>query len=67
MDGKNRTGFSPALTRRTFAWDRASLLNGMSRDGDSYAPHWRRWADQEDRLFAAEGTRARADLVIDTG
>jgi len=39
----------------------------MSRDGDSYAPHWRRWADQEDRLFAAEGTRARADLVIDTG
>ncbi|QJY50593.1 hypothetical protein HOP40_13630 [Pseudonocardia broussonetiae] len=40
---------------------------GIARDGESYRPHWERWAAQEDALFAAEGTRARADVVIDTG
>lgn len=39
---------------------------GIARDGDVYAPHWERWAAQEDALFAEDGTRARADLVIDT-
>ena len=38
----------------------------IGRDGDLYAPHWDRWADQEDRLFAAERTVDRADLVLDT-
>ena len=40
---------------------------GIARDGESYRPHWERWAAQEDALFAAEGTRDRADVVIDTG
>lgn len=42
------------------------MARGIERDGADFAPHWERWAAQEDALFAADGTRARADLVIDT-
>ena len=38
---------------------------GIARDGETYRPHWERWAHQEDALFAAEGTRERADYRID--
>lgn len=38
---------------------------GIERDGDAYRPHWQRWAEQEARHFAAEGTAARADLTVD--
>ncbi|WP_300011502.1 hypothetical protein [Pseudonocardia sp.] len=38
---------------------------GIARDGEAYRPHWERWAAQEDVLFAAEGTRARADVIVD--
>jgi hypothetical protein len=37
----------------------------MARDGDLYAPHWQRWAAQEERHLAREATRDRADLVLD--
>lgn len=39
---------------------------GIDRDGEGFRPHWERWARQEDALFAAERTRERADLLIDT-
>lgn len=39
---------------------------GIERDGETYLPHWLRWAEQEDALFATDGTRDRADLIIDT-
>jgi anti-sigma regulatory factor (Ser/Thr protein kinase) len=39
---------------------------GIARDGQAYRPHWERWAAQEQALFAAEGTRARADVVLTT-
>jgi len=39
---------------------------GIERDGESYRPHWQRWAEREDALFTGDGTRSRADLVIDT-
>jgi cytidylate kinase len=39
---------------------------GLTRDGQTYAPHWERWAAQERELFERDGTRRRADLVIDT-
>ncbi len=42
------------------------MSRGIERDGEVFAPHWERWADQEEALFAADGTRARADVVIDT-
>ena len=38
---------------------------GMVRDGEAYRPHWERWARQEAAHFAAEGTRARADVRVD--
>ena len=39
---------------------------GLARDGETFRPHWERWAAQEDALFAADGTRARADLMVET-
>ena len=39
---------------------------GIERDGESYLSHWRRWAAHEDSLFAGDGTRSRADLIINT-
>ena len=39
---------------------------GMERDGEAYRPHWERWATQEDALFAADGTRDRANVIVDT-
>lgn len=38
----------------------------MARDGEAFAPHWERWAAQERELFARDGTRARADVVVRT-
>jgi len=42
------------------------LRRGIDRDGESYRPHWLRWAAHEEALFAVDGTRSRADLIIDT-
>jgi len=38
---------------------------GMARDA-AYEPFWDRWAAQEKDLYAADGTRGRADLLLDT-
>jgi len=38
----------------------------LARDGEGYRPHWERWAAQERALFAAEGTAARADVLVST-
>jgi uridine kinase len=35
----------------------------LARDGDTYAPHWNRWAAQEDAFIARENPRALADTV----
>lgn len=45
----------------------ARLARGLARDGETYRPHWERWARQEAAHFAREGTRARADLRLVTG
>ncbi|MEY2849904.1 MAG: hypothetical protein RI885_2571 [Actinomycetota bacterium] len=37
----------------------------LARDGDLYAPHWDRWAAQEEAFIAEEGPVGLADLVID--
>jgi uridine kinase len=39
---------------------------GIERDGESYLPHWQRWAAQEEAHFALDGTRDRADLIMST-
>jgi hypothetical protein len=38
---------------------------GMARDA-AYEPFWDEWAAQERALYAGDGTRGRAELVIDT-
>lgn len=35
-------------------------------DGDAFEPRWDAWATAERSLFAAEGTRESADLVVST-
>ncbi len=42
------------------------MARGIARDGDAYASHWHRWADDEAAHFAAHGTEERADLRVDT-
>ena len=39
----------------------------MARDGEVYRSYWQRWAEQETVFHAADGTRARADITVDTG
>ena len=39
----------------------------LARDGDAYAPHWDRWAAQEDRHIAEHDPRTLADLVFEIG
>ncbi|MBM6399459.1 hypothetical protein [Phycicoccus sonneratiae] len=43
------------------------MRRGLERDGEAYRPHWQRWAAQEQALFTADGTRAKADVVVTTG
>ncbi|MDP5183055.1 uridine kinase [Blastococcus sp. BMG 814] len=43
------------------------LARGVARDGAHLAGEWRRWQRTEAVHFATEGTRARADVVVDGG
>lgn len=36
----------------------------IERDGNTYAPFWQRWADQEDRWLAGDDPATAADVVI---
>jgi uridine kinase len=36
----------------------------LARDGDAYAPHWDRWAEQERVFFARERPDLLADLIL---
>ncbi|MFF5211544.1 uridine kinase [Streptosporangium sp. NPDC000396] len=41
------------------------LARALVRDGASFAPQWHDWMRAEDEWFAADGTRSRADLLLD--
>lgn len=41
------------------------LRRGLERDGEAFAPYWEQWAADEQRIFAHERTRERADLLVD--
>ncbi|MDI6102532.1 (d)CMP kinase [Actinoplanes sp. NEAU-A12] len=47
---------SPAAVRKRRA---------LARDGETYAPHWDRWARQEDAYYAADQVRETADLIVE--
>ena len=38
----------------------------LSRDGETYAPHWDRWAAQEDAVYSGARPWETADLVLRT-
>lgn len=38
---------------------------GVERDGPAFAAAWEQWAADEEVLFALEGTRGRADVLVD--
>ncbi|NHA67216.1 nucleoside/nucleotide kinase family protein [Phycicoccus flavus] len=42
------------------------MRRGIARDGETFRPHWERWAEQERALFAADRTREHADVVVST-
>ena len=39
----------------------------LERDGETYRPHWDRWAEQEVRFAARERPRDAADLIVRRG
>ena len=39
----------------------------LARDGSTYAPHWDRWAAQEDIAYAGGNSRAHAHLLLAGG
>ena len=41
------------------------LRRGLERDGEELRGQWLHWMAEEDRLFAAEATAGRADVVVD--
>lgn len=47
--------------------DELRYRRAIDRDGEMYRPHWKRWAAQEEALFAAySATYAQADLIYRT-
>jgi len=45
--------------------DDLRLERGLARDGEEMREHWLQFVEDERALFAAEGTRERADVVVD--
>jgi Cytidylate kinase len=41
------------------------LARGLARDGEHMRDHWVRWMADEAEVFATEGTRDRADVIVD--
>jgi uridine kinase len=45
--------------------DELRLQRGLERDGPEMQEHWRRFIHDEVALFARDGTRSRADVLVD--
>jgi uridine kinase len=41
------------------------LERGVARDGETHRVLWTDWQVREERFFAEDGTRTRADLIVD--
>ncbi len=46
--------------------DSTRRQRALDRDGDTFAPHWERWAAQEELFIAREHPRELADVVVST-
>lgn len=45
--------------------DEVRRARALARDGETYRPHWERWAAQEARHLARDSPRERATIVVD--
>lgn len=45
--------------------ERGRKTRALRRDGDTYRPHWERWAAQEEEHIALDGPRALATRVLE--
>lgn len=45
--------------------DATRKRRALARDGDTYAPHWDRWAAQEVAFIEREQPRALADVIVE--
>ena len=65
--GSSSPALDPLTTLRVWVEAPAAvrLTRGLARDGEELRAEWLRWQRAEAALFAAECTRARADLRID--
>jgi uridine kinase len=65
--GSGHAGFADLVTLLVWveAPEELRLARGLERDGPELMPHWQRWLVAERRLHAREGTRERADVVVD--
>jgi uridine kinase len=65
--GSGAAAYDDAIT--VLVWVEAPralrIERGVARAGEQVLPHWMRWMDDEDALFARERTRQRADVVVD--
>lgn len=65
--GSWRTSYASWVT--TLVWVEAPrdlrLARWVARDGEALSAHWEAWLTDETALFRREGTRERADLVVD--
>lgn len=43
----------------------ARRSRALARDGETYRPHWRRWAAQEEAHVRDNSPRSRADIVVE--
>ncbi|WP_432548964.1 nucleoside/nucleotide kinase family protein [Kineococcus auxinigenes] len=62
--GAGCTRVRPHLLVWVGAGERVRRQRALRRDGEVFAPHWRRWAAQERELFARCDARAAADVVL---
>ncbi|WP_238146664.1 NUDIX domain-containing protein [Ornithinimicrobium murale] len=61
-----RAGEYAALRVWVDAEESVRHQRGIERDGETFAPHWERWAAQELALFGPDRTAERADLTVRT-
>ena len=66
--GALSTWTSPHATSRYWidADDSVRRRRALDRDGAMFAPHWQRWALQEERFYALHRSRELADSIIPT-
>lgn len=69
VEGVGSGARAAAWACTVLAWveadDALRLERGLARDGEEVREHWLQFVEDERALFAAEGTRARADVLVD--